>query len=507
MRGCFRMRIDKLIEKLEKSGLEHTVWLPEEWGPNNFAEITQLISDSRKTGPGSLFACVKGEHSDGHDYAEKAYRSGAAMLLCEHKLDLPVPQIISKEIRRNMGVVASLLYDEPAKKLTMIALTGTNGKTTSTFMTKSILENSGIKTGLLGTIYYDDGDSAADAEHTTPEGSDLQNWLDRMVKNGCRACVMETSSHAVVQGRIEGVQFDRGGFTNLTVDHLDFHGDMESYYLAKKMLFEKYMRNNWIAAVNIDDNYGMRLFSELGSNAISYGTKDRSSKFFAEIRKTSAEGMDVAITTPDSKIPVTSRLPLLGEYNILNALQALSLSWSLGVHDKAGLEGLIMMKQVPGRLERYLIPGSGTCVIDFAHSPDSLEKVLKTLRSVCNGRLAVVFGAGGDRDKTKRPLMGEIAARLADSVIITSDNPRSEDPDVIVSEIETGARKHSQEYKRIVDRKSAIFEGLEMSGPDDILLIAGKGPEPYQILKDGPIPFLDRDVMLEWCRAKGKEVI
>ena len=165
------------------------------------------------------------------------------------------------------------------------------------------------------------------------------------------------------------------------------------------------------------------------------------------------------------------------------------------------------MKQVPGRLERYLIPGSGTCVIDFAHSPDSLEKVLKTLRSVCNGRLAVVFGAGGDRDKTKRPIMGEIAARLADSVIITSDNPRSEDPDVIVSEIETGARKHSQEYKRIVDRKSAIFEGLQMSGPDDILLIAGKGPEPYQILKDGPIPFLDRNVMLEWCRAKGKEVI
>ena len=501
------MRVDKLLEKLEKSDLDHTLWLPENRGTEDQGEITRLVSDSRKAGPGSLFACVSGEHSDGHDYAEKAYRSGAVMLLCERRLDLPIPQIISKDIRRNMGVVASLLYDEPAKKLKMIALTGTNGKTTSTFMTKSILENSGIKTGLLGTIYYDDGDTAEDAEHTTPEGSDLQYWLDRMAGNGCGACVMETSSHAVVQGRIDGVRFDRGGFTNLTVDHLDFHGDMESYYLAKKMLFERYMRNNWLAAVNIDDSYGMRLFGELGSKAISYGTKDRSSKFFAEIKGTSAEGMDVEIRTPDSKMPVASRLPLLGEYNILNALQALSLCWSLGVGDKEALEGLLRMKQVPGRLERYLVSGSGTCVIDFAHSPDGLEKVLVTLRSVCKGKLAVVFGAGGDRDRTKRPIMGEIAARLADSVIITSDNPRSEDPDLIVSEIEVGARKHSREYKRIVDRKAAIFEGLKRSGPDDILLIAGKGPEPYQILKDGPIPFLDKNVVLEWCRENGKEVI
>jgi UDP-N-acetylmuramoyl-L-alanyl-D-glutamate--2,6-diaminopimelate ligase len=501
------MRLDKLLEKLEMSGLEHTLLLPENGGAEVRTEITRLVSDSRKAGHGSIFACVIGEHSDGHDYAEKAYRSGAAALLCERRLDLPIPQIISKDIRRNMGVVASLLYDEPAKKLKMIALTGTNGKTTSTFMTKLILENSGIKTGLLGTVYYDDGDTAEDAEHTTPEGSDLQLWLYRMAENGCGACVMETSSHALVQGRLDGVLFDRGGFTNLTVDHLDFHKDMESYYRAKKMLFERYMRNDWLAAVNIDDSYGRRLYGELGGRAVSYGTKDRSSDFFAVIKGTSAEGMDVEIRTPDSKTPVATRLPLLGEYNILNALQAFSLCRSLGVGEEAALEGLLRMKQVPGRLERYLIPGSGICVIDFAHSPDGLEKVLTTLRSVCRGRLAVVFGAGGDRDRTKRPIMGEIAARLADSVIITSDNPRSEDPELIVSEIEIGARKHSQEYKRIVDRKAAIFEGLKNSGPDDILLIAGKGPEPYQILKDGPIPFLDKNVVLEWCRENGKEVI
>ena len=501
------MKIRELVAKLEKSDLNYRMWLPDNWGPENDPEIYQLVSDSRKALPGSIFACVKGDHSDGHDYAVKAFGSGASALLCERKLDLQVPQIISEDIRRNMGIVASLLYDEPARKLTMIALTGTNGKTTSTFMTKSILDHAGIKTGLLGTIYYDDGDSSADAEHTTPEGSDLQYWLSRMVTNGCGACVMETSSHAMVQGRIEGVNFDRAGFTNLTVDHLDFHNDMESYFKAKKILFEKYMRNNWMAAINGDDAYGRRLILELGNRAISYGTSDRDSKFFAEIKGTSTEGMDVEITTPDSKIAVASRLPLLGEYNIMNALQALSICWSLGVRDKTALEGLLLMKQVPGRLERYIISGSGTCVIDFAHSPDSLEKVLNTLRSVCKGKLFVVFGAGGDRDKTKRPIMGEIAARLADSVIITSDNPRSEDPEVIVSEIEAGVKMNSQKYSRIVDRRSAIFEGLSRTGPNDILLIAGKGPEPYQILKDGPVPFLDKNVMIDWCRENGKEVI
>ncbi len=501
------MKIKELLAKLEKSDLKYRLWLPENRSPENDPEISQLVSDSRKVLPGSIFACVKGDHSDGHDYAEKAFISGASALLCERKLDLQVPQIISEDIRRNMGIVASVLYDEPVKKLTMIALTGTNGKTTSTFMTKAILDHAGIKTGLLGTIYYDDGDQSVDAEHTTPEGSDLQYWLSRMVNNGCSACVMETSSHAIVQGRIEGVSFDRAGFTNLTVDHLDFHKDMESYFTAKKTLFEKYMRNNWMAAVNSDDSYGRRLINDLGSRAISYGTNEKDSKFFAEVKGTSIEGMDVEISTPDSKIPVASRLPLLGEYNIMNALQALSICWSLGVRDKTAMEGLLLMKQVPGRLERYIISGSGTCVIDFAHSPDSLEKVIKTLRSVCKGKLFVVFGAGGDRDKTKRPIMGEIAARLADSVIITSDNPRSEDPDVIVSEIEEGAKKHSLEYTVIADRKTAIFEGLSRTGPDDILLIAGKGPEPYQILKDGPIPFLDKNVMLKWCREMGKEVI
>lgn len=502
------MKIRELLAKLKKSDLSYKMWLPDNWSPENNPEISQLVSDSRKALPGSIFACVKGDHTDGHDHAEQAFGAGVSALLCERKLDLDLPQIISKDIRRNMGVVASILYDEPAEKMTMIALTGTNGKTTSTFMTKSILDHAGTKTGLLGTIYYNDGNSSIDAEHTTPEGPDLQHLLNRMVTNGCEACVMETSSHAMVQGRIEGVLFDRAGFTNLSVDHLDFHKDMESYFTAKKILFKKHMRNNWMAAVNRDDDYGQRLINELGSKAISYGTTSkRDTKFFAEIKGTSIRGMDVEIRTPDSKMPLVSRLPLLGEYNIMNALQALSICWSLGVSDKTALEGLMLMKQVPGRLERYIISGSGTAVIDFAHSPDSLEKVLKALRNVCKGKLLVVFGAGGDRDKTKRPIMGEIAGRFADSIIITSDNPRSEDPGTIVSEVEVGTKKHSLEYTCIVDRKSAIFEGLSRTGPNDILLIAGRGPEPYQIVKEGPIPFLDKNVVLEWCRENDKEVV
>ncbi len=501
------MKLKKLLAQLEKSTLNIKVYVPASVIDPDEIDIITLVSDSRKSAPGTLFACVKGDHSDGHDYAERAVSAGSTVLLCEHKLDIAVPQIICPDVRRNMGTVASLLYDSPLSKLTMIAITGTNGKTTSTFMTKSILENIGIKTGLLGTIYYEDGNEVEDAEHTTPEGSDLQQWLYRMVGNGCSACVMETSSHAIVQGRLEGALYDRAGFTNLTVDHLDYHGDMESYYKAKKTLFENYMRNNWRAAVNIDDEYGARLFKELGYRAVSFGIKDSSAMFYATIKGTSIEGMDVEIKTPDSDIPEAARLPLLGEYNILNALQALSLAWTLGICTRTALGGLVKMKQVPGRLERYMISGTGSCVIDFAHSPDGLEKVLTALRSVCKGKLYVVFGAGGDRDKTKRPLMGEIATRLADSVIITSDNPRSEDPDVITYEIEAGAKKHSTEYKVIVDRKSAIFEGLSRIKPNDILLIAGKGPERFQILKNGPVPFLDKNVVFEWCSLNNKEVL
>jgi len=501
------MKLKKLLELLEKSSMDIRIIIPDSSDSIGETDIKGLVSDSRKSAPGMIFACVRGDHIDGHDYAAKAVEAGASVLMCERRLDIDVPQIICSDIRRNMGKAASILYEAPLSKLTMIAVTGTNGKTTSAFMTKSILEAAGIKTGLLSTVCCDDGNNAEEAEHTTPEGSDLQQWLYRMVGNGCGACVMEASSHSIVQGRLEGALYDRAGFTNLTVDHLNYHIDMESYYMAKKTLFENYMRGDWRASVNIDDAYGARLFGELGKRSISYSIKDTGAMFFASLKKASVEGMDVEIKTPDSEAAHIVKLPLIGEHNIQNTLQAVSLAWSLGIGTETALKGAINMQPVPGRLERYLVGGTGSCVIDFAHNPDGLEKALTALRSICRGRLYVAFGASGESDTSKRPMMGEVAARLADSVIITSDNPRSEDPYAIASEIEAGARKHpATECRIIVDRREAVFEGLGRIAPDDILVLAGKGPERYQELKNGPVPYNDKETVLEWCRLNSKEI-
>lgn len=470
-------------------------------------EISWLVSDSRSVVPGAIFACVKGDRSDGHDFARSAMESGVAALLCERPLDVPLPQMILRaDMRRKMGLAASVLYEAPASRLKMVALTGTNGKTTSTFMTKSILQGAGLKTGLLGTVYNIDGKECQDAEHTTPEGSDLQGWLHKMVQNSCAACVMETSSHAIDQGRIEGAFFDCAGFTNLTVDHLDYHLDMEGYFAAKRGLFDRYMRGDWKSAINLDDTYGRRLYDEYIEHSFGYSVKESGASFFARITDETALGMDIEMTFPDGTTEKIL-LPMNGSYNVSNALQSAALAWGLGVPAELCAAGLRVMPQIPGRLERCVIEGRGVAVIDFAHSPDGLEKVLSALRPVCKGRLIVAFGAGGDRDSSKRPLMGEAAARLADYVIITSDNPRSEDPAKIALMVEEGARRHSTERKVIVNRREAIFAGLDMMRAGDIFVIAGKGPERYQILKDGTIPFLDREQVLEWAALRGERAI
>lgn len=501
------MKLSCLVSLLEKSPLDVKIHSGKNPEKLLLTEVENLVSDSRKVVRGSIFACVEGEHSDGHDFANEVILSGAAALLCERRLDIDIPQLICPDVRRNMGRVASLLYRDPVSKLKMIGITGTNGKTTSTFMAKSILENAGIKTGLLGTVWCDDGFIREDAEHTTPEGSDLQLWLSRMVSNGCVVCVMEASSHAISQGRIDGALYDRAGFTNLTVDHLNYHKDMESYFEAKEVLFKKYMRGDWTAAVNIDDLYGARLYKELDGRALSYSLLNSSADFYAFIKRISVEGTEVEIKTPDSKIPFITKLPLIGVYNVMNALQALSLSWTFGIGHDVTFEGLAKMRQVPGRLERYLIEGGGTCVIDFAHNPDGLEKILTALRSVCEGKLSVVFGASGESDTSKRPMMGETASRLADHVIISSDNPRSEDPSEIAKEVLWGAKKNSTECDVILDRKEAVDFGLDKLKSGDILLLAGKGPEPYQILKEGPVSYSDKDAMAGWCRKNGKRYI
>lgn len=500
------MNLCKLILMLEKSHIEHRIHLPECCAADDI-ELKGMVCDSRRAGPGMVFAATKGGHRDAHDFIPAAAAVGTPAVLCEHEVDAGIPQIICPNVRSAMGEVASLLYEEPSKKMTMIALTGTNGKTTSTFMTQAILNHAGIKTGLIGTVLYDDGEKIEEAEHTTPEGCDIQNILARMVTNGCRACVMEASSHAIVQGRIDGLRYDRAGFTNLTLEHLDFHKDMEHYFLAKKSLFDRYMRNNWKASINIDDQYGRRLCEELGKRVISYSMLDEEADFFASVVNITVEGLEIEIKTPESPEKKKIKLPILGAYNVLNALQALSLSWSIGVSAQSALEALENMPQVPGRLERYRFDNGASCVIDFAHSSDGLEKVLSAVRQICKRKLYVVFGAGGDRDTSKRPVMGEIASRLGDFVVVTSDNPRSEDPAAIMAAIEPGVKEHDTPYTMISDRRQAIYYGLDQSGADDIVVIAGRGPETHQILKDGPIPLVDKEIMEDWCRQSGKRVI
>lgn len=500
------MILSKLIHLLEKAPIEKRIYLPEGYGAED-TELSGMVCDSRKAGPGTVFAATKGDHVDGHDFAASAVEKGAPLILCERHMDICVPQIVTPDVRSSMGLVCSLLHGEPSKRMTMVALTGTNGKTTSTFMTQAILKRAGIMTGLLGTVIYDDGAVAEEAEHTTPEGADLQNLLARMVDNGCKACVMETSSHSIVQGRINGIGFDRAGFTNLTLDHLDYHKTMENYFLAKKMLFDNYMRNNWKASINIDDPYGRRLASELGKKAISYSMLDESADFFASVKGFSLDGLDIDIKAPGTFSMQGIKLPILGAYNVLNALQALSIAWSLGVSEQCALEALENMPQVPGRLERYRLEGGGSCVIDFAHSSDGLEKVLTAVRPICRNKLYVVFGAGGDRDRTKRPVMGEIASRLADYVIVTSDNPRSEDPLSIMAEIEAGVKEHNTPYRMIPDRREGIYSGLDLLNDGDVVVVAGRGPETRQILKEGSIHLVDKEVMEDWCFARGKKVL
>lgn len=500
------MNLQKLIMKLEKSPIEHRVILPEGCKTEEI-DLTGMVCDSRKATKGIVFAATKGEHIDAHNLIPKAAEAGASAVLCEHEVDFPIPQIICSNVRSAMGNIASILYGEPSEKLSMIAVTGTTGKTTSTYMTQAILNHAGIKSGLLGTVVYDDGVAAKEAEHTTPEGCDIQTILANMVKNNCKACVMEVSSHSLMQGRVNGLGYDRAGFTNLTQDHLDYHKTMENYFAAKRRLFDIYMRNNWQASVNVDDPFGRRLYESLGKKAISYSIVDDKADFFAAVKSTAIDGLTAEIKAPGMQKRGTFKLPVLGAYNVQNALQAISLAWSLGISIQTCLNALENMPQVPGRLECYRFDNGATCVIDFAHAPDGMEKVLTALRPVCKGRLIVVFGAGGDRDRAKRPMMGEIASRLCDFVVVTSDNPRTEEPSAIMAEIEVGVKKHNAPYVMVENRREGIYYGLSEAKADDIVAVVGRGPETMQKLKHGNIHLVDKEIMEDWLRLNNRSII
>ena len=459
-------------------------------------EVESLAYDSRDVRPGTLFFCVPGFTSDGHDFAPRAVEAGAGALVVERELGLGVPEVRVTSVRAAMAPAAARFFGNPTARLRTVGITGTNGKTTTAWLVRHLLEAAGTQTGLLGTVASVIGGQRQPVVRTTPEAIDLQASFAAMEAAGDRACAMEVSSHALQLDRADAIHWAAAVFTNLSRDHLDFHGTMEEYFLAKRRLFQSAPDR---AIVNLDDLHGKRLAAELGG-AVGYGIASD-----AEWRATGVEGgltgSRYRVLSPAGELEVRSPLP--GRFNVLNALAALATVAALGVDPHAAAAALGDFAAVPGRFEP-VDEGQGFAVlVDYAHTPDSLENVLAAARELTEGRVIVVFGAGGDRDRGKRPQMGEIAARLADLAIVTSDNPRSEDPEAIIGEILEGAGGRAE---AIVDRRAAIARAVEAASTGDVVLVAGKGHEQGQEFAGGrKEPFDDVRVARDALRGASPE--
>jgi len=456
-------------------------------------EVVDLAYDHRRVRPGTLFFCVPGMRRDAHELAPEAAARGAVALIVERELDLPLPQVLVASVRAAMGPVASRFFGEPTASLQVVGVTGTNGKTTTAFLVRALLEAAGRRCGLLGTVKRVIGGDEREVERTTPEAIDLQRDLRAMLDAGDRACAMEVSSHALALHRVDGVRFAAAVFTNLTRDHLDFHGTMEAYYQAKRRLFTELAPA--VAIVNVDDPYGDRLAAELGG-AITYGL-EREASYRARDMRTGLRGSRFVVEGPDGAVELRS--PLSGRFNVLNVLAAFATARALGVETELAAHAISRAGQVPGRMEAVDEGQPFAVLVDYAHTPDSLANVLAAARELAHGRVHVAFGCGGDRDRGKRPLMGEVASRLADRVIVTSDNPRSEDPEAIIAEILAGAGPEA-----IVepDRRAAIEALIAGAAPGDVVVIAGKGHEQGQEFAGGrKVPFDDVAVAREVLRG------
>ena len=452
-------------------------------------EITGLAYDSRKVKRGTLFFCVRGERSDGHDFAPRAVERGAAALVVERPLDLEVVQVRVSNARSAMAPIAARFFGEPTKTLRVAGVTGTNGKTTTAFLIRHVLESQGTRAGLLGTVKRVVGGVEEEVERTTPEAIDLQETFRRMLDVGDAACAMEVSSHALVLERTSGVHFAVAVFTNLSQDHLDFHGDMAEYFAAKRLLFTSGQAD--MALVNVDDRYGARLAGEIECLTFSpSGAED--ADFRALDVSFDVSGSRFRCVAPGAEFEV--RMPLPGDFNVENALAALGACHVLGVPTEAAGAALADAPRIPGRFEPVGEGQPFAVLVDYAHTPDSLENLLRAARRLTEGRLITVFGCGGDRDREKRPLMGEIAARLSDECIVTSDNPRSEQPEAIIAEILAGV-PDARDVEVEPDRRTAIATALAAAATGDTVVIAGKGHEQGQELAGGrKIPFDDRQV-------------
>ncbi len=455
-------------------------------------EISSLAYDNRLVVEGTLFFCVRGYTRDGHDFAPDAVARGAAALIVERPLNVGVPEVQVRSVREAMAPMAARFHGDPTARLQTVGITGTNGKTTTAFLVRALLEAAGRQTGLLGTVKSVIGGVEHEVLRTTPEAIDLQRTFAEMLDAGDEACVMEVSSHALTLHRADAIHFAAAIFTNLTQDHLDFHETMEAYYGAKRLLFTDLAPRH--AVINVDDPYGARLAAELAParRAITFALSHDAS-YRAGAVETGLDGSRFTVTAPDGVFELSS--PLTGRFNVSNVLAAFATARALGVDAGVAIEAIAAAGQVPGRFESVSEGQDYAVLVDYAHTPDSLENVLTAARPLTNGRLHVVFGCGGDRDRGKRPLMGEIAARLADRVIVTSDNPRSEDPDAIIQEILVGS---GPDVEHEVDRRVAIDRAIATAEPGDVVVIAGKGHEQGQEFEDGrKIPFDDVTVARE----------
>jgi UDP-N-acetylmuramoyl-L-alanyl-D-glutamate--2,6-diaminopimelate ligase len=473
-------------------------------------DVPSLAYDSRKVGPGTLFFCVVGEKRDGHDFAAEVVEAGASALVVERELEVDVPQVVVPSARAAMAPFAAAFWGDPTAELKVVGVTGTNGKTTTAYLVREILEAAGVPTGLMGTVKQVVGGEEEPVERTTPEAIDLQETFRRMTRGGDLACAMEVSSHAMVLHRADAIHFDVAIFTNLTQDHLDFHTDMEDYFRAKRMLFADSAPA--VRIVNVDDPYGRRLaeefdcvtFSAEGADADYRATDVSFDAVGAEFTVLMGRKLDTKASFRPINTEVRVRTGMPGHFNVANALGAFAAAEALGVDAAGAAAGLAAAARVPGRFEP-VDEGQGFAVlIDYAHTPDSIENVLRAARRLTDGRLISVFGAGGDRDRAKRPLMGRAGGVLSDLAVVTSDNPRSEDPEAIVAEVAAGAREGDAELLVEVDRHAAIALALGRARPGDTVVIAGKGHEQGQEFEAGrKVPFDDREVAREELRKLG----
>jgi UDP-N-acetylmuramoyl-L-alanyl-D-glutamate--2,6-diaminopimelate ligase len=494
------MRLTQLLEGVTVSKLFQMLY--GQMVMTQEVEIGKVQYDSRKIQQGDCFVAIKGTESDGHTFIQNAMNQGAKVVVLQEDAALPDPlcmhrgviKIVVPDSRKALAIMSANYFDHPSKKLKFVGITGTNGKTTTANLVKSILEAGGEKAGLIGTIEYKIGEQIIPATHTTPESLELNELFASMVQNHCTSVSMEVSSHALDQYRVFGIDFDAAVFTNLTQDHLDYHITMENYFEAKKTLFS-YLKPSGCAVINYDDRWGAQLLASIGGKKLSYGL-NVSADIFAKEVKLSIHETKFVLSNGHGESTVTT--PLIGMFNVYNILAAYTTGRALGIPQEQILSGIGNLKNVRGRFEQITSPAGWTAIIDYAHTPDALANCLKTIHDVLpkknRGRIITVIGAGGDRDKTKRPIMGRIAGDYSDLVIVTSDNPRTERPETIMNDVLQGITRHAS-VLREVDRKTAIEQAINSAQRGDVILIAGKGHEDYQVIGKEKKHFSDREIV------------